>query len=210
MPGLNTWCMIRHQTPNCVGDIMKILATLCIAFLFHPHVAYSQADGKSMIKGLTKAYEASCSGVSFEVWYSPQSDTAHMRDENPTDFARDRVVMIVTNSQPPANRRFAFTEPKPLPGYVNLLRKAGGGWVDLSSEQIDSRHTGRASKMNMSFEGVGDVFASTTYYPAFTTIADPQSIERGDYVLRFTVFPYLEVEGQPCPMKLPDLPIRVH
>lgn len=188
---------------------MKVLATLCVAFLFYPHSGYSQTEGKSMIHGLTKAYESSCSGVKFELWYSPQSDTAHMRDESPTDFARDRMVMIVTNKQSPANRRFAFTEPKPLPGFARLLRKTGAGWVDISSEQIDPYHTGRASKVDMRFEGVGDVFASTTYYPAFTTIVNPQSIDRGDYLLRLTAFPYLEVEGQPCQMNLPDLPIRV-
>lgn len=190
---------------------MKIGATLCTAILATalPQAAFSQVEGKSVFQGSTKAYESQCNGVTFELWYSPQSDTAHMRDENPVDFARDRMVMVVTNSQPPANRRFAFTEPKPLPGFARLLKRAGGGWVDISSEQLDPHHAGNASKANMRFEAVGDVFTSTTYYPAFTTIANPQSIDRGDYVLRLTGFPYLEVEGQPCPMNLPDLPIRV-
>lgn len=190
---------------------MKIAATLCTALLatIIPHAGYSQTEEKNIIQGLTKAYEAQCNGVTFELWHSPQSDIAHMRDENPASFARDRMVMVVTNSQPPADRRFAFTEPKPLPGFARLLKQVGGNWVDISAEQIDPYHTGRASKVNMRFEAVGDVFTSTTYYPAFTTIANPQSIDRGDYVLRLAAFPYLEVEGQPCPMNLPDLPIRV-
>ena len=190
---------------------MKIIAILWTALLVTtlPHTGYSQTEGKNMIQGLTKAYESQCKGVTFELWYSSQSDIAHMRDENPADFARDRMVMVVTNSQPPANRRFAFTEPKPLPGFARLLKQAGGNWVDISAEQIDPHHAGGASKVNMRFESVGDVFTSTTYYPAFTTIANPQDIDRGDYALRLTAFPYLEVEGQPCLMNLPDLPIRV-
>lgn len=190
---------------------MKTIATICAAFLVItiPHVGYGQTEGENMLRGLTRAYEAQCNGVTFELWYSPQSDIAHMRDENPEDFARDRLVMVATNSQEPASRRFAFTEPKPLPGFARLLKQAGGRWVDISAEQIDPRHVGSASKVNMRFESVGDAFMSTTYYPAFTTITNPQDIDRGDYVLRLTAFPYLEVEGQPCPMNLPDLPIRV-
>lgn len=190
---------------------MKNVTILCIAILAItlPQVGCSQTEGKNMLQGLTKAYEAQCKGVTFELWYSPQSDIAHMRDENPVDFARDRMVMVVTNSQPPANRRFAFTEPKPLPGFARLLKRAGGSWVDISAEQLDPHHAGSASKANMRFEAVNDVFTSTTYYPAFTTIANPQNIDRGDYVLRLAAFPYLEVEGQPCPMNLPDLSIRV-
>lgn len=132
---------------------MKIAGTLCTALLatMNPHAGYSQTEGKNMIQGLTKAYEAQCNGVTFELWYSPQSDIAHMRDENPADFARDRMVMVVTNSQPPASRRFAFTEPKPLPGFARLLKQVGGNGVDISAEQIDPYHTGRASKVNMRF-----------------------------------------------------------
>ncbi|WP_148292693.1 hypothetical protein [Paracoccus aminophilus] len=162
-----------------------------------------------MIKGLTKAYETRCNGVTFALWYSPQSDLAHMRDEDPVDFDRDRLVMMVTNTQPPADRRFAFTEPKPLAGFARLFKQSGGRWVDISAEQIDPRHAGKASKVKMRFEAVGDVYTSTLVYPAFTTITDPQKIERGDFLLRLAAFPYIEVEGQPCELHLPDLPIRV-
>lgn len=176
---------------------MKIIAILCTALLVTtlPRAGYSQTEGTNMIQGLTKAYESQCNGVTFELWYSPQSDTAHMRDENPADFARDRMVMVVTNSQPPANRRFAFTEPKPLPGFARLLKQTGGRWIDISAEQIDPHHAGSASKVKMRFESVGDVFTSTTYYPAFTTIASPQNIDSGDYVLRFTAFPIWRLKG---------------
>lgn len=190
---------------------MKVVTTLCIALLAitPPQAGCSQTEGKNITQELTKAYEAQCKGVTFELWYSPKSDIGNMRDENPVDFARDRIMMVVINSHPPANRRFSFTEPKPLPGFARLLKWTGGSWADISAEQLDPHHAGNASKANMRFEAVGDVFTSTTYYPTFTTIANPQNIDRGDYVLRLTAFPYLEVEGQPCPMNLPDLPIRV-
>ena len=190
---------------------MKVIATLWIVLFVValPHVGYSQGKGKNMIQGLTKAYESQCSGVTFELWYSPESDVAHMRDENPSDFSRDRVVMVVTNSQPPANRKFSFTEPKPLPGFARLLKQTEGAWIDISAEQVDPHHTGSASKVNMRFESVGDAYTSSIYYPAFTTITNPQNVDRGNYILRLAAFPYLEVEGQSCPMKLPDLPIRV-
>lgn len=190
---------------------MKIVFALSVALLFTlpSHTGYSQTEGNRMIQGLTKAYETSCNGVAFELWYQPQSDTVHMRDENPADFTRDRLVMIVTNSQPPANRRFALTEPKALPGFARLLKQVGEGWVDISGEQLDPRHTGSASKVNRCFKSMGDVVASTSYYAAFTTIADPKDIERGNYILRLTAFPYLEVDGQPCSISPPDLPIQV-
>lgn len=163
-----------------------------------------------MVEGLTKAYEAHCNGVIFALWYSPQSDVAHMRDESPSKFDRDRLTMVVTNIQQPANRRFAFTEPKPFAGFARLFRKTSGRWIDITAEQIDPHHSGSPAKVNMRFEAVGDAYASTIVYPAFTAIVNPQDIESGDYVLRLAKFPYLEVEGQPCPLNLPDLPISVH
>lgn len=187
--------------------LFPFLSALFVAIM--PAAGQSQTGGTAMLTGLTKAYEADCNGVGFALWYSPQSDLAHMRDENPEDFARDRLVMVVTNKQQPADRRFAFTEPKPLAGFVQLFRKSGANWQNLTAAQIDPHHTGSASKVAMRFEGVGDSFASTVVYPAFTTITDPQTIVRGDYLLRLTAYPYLEVEGKACPLDLPDLPIRV-
>ncbi len=174
-----------------------------------PALGQSQTGEGVMITGLTKAYQASCNGVTFALWYSPQSDLAHMRDDNPAEFDRDRVVMVVTNSEAPANRRFAFTEPKPLAGFVRLFKSAGSRWQDITGPQIDPHHTGSANKVEMRFEGVGDSYSSVLVYPAFTTIADPQDIVKGDYILRFAAYPYLEVEGSACPLTLPDLPIRV-
>lgn len=190
---------------------MKTITTHCAALLVAvvSLAGCSQPKGSDMTHGLTKAYEAQCNGVTFALWYSPQSDIAHMRDAFLVDFARDRMVMVVTNSQPPASRRIAFTEPKPLASFARLLKREDGSWVDISVEQLDPFHAGHASKVNTRFEAVGDVFTSTTYYPVFTTLADPQNIDRGDYVLRWKAFPFLEVEGQPCMMNLPDLSIRV-
>jgi len=171
--------------------------------------AQAQTEGTGITEGLKKVYETHCNGVTFALWYSPQSDVTHLRDESPSDYARDRLTMLVSNALQPADRQFSFTEPKPLASFARLYKKVGERWKDITVEALDPRHSGSASKKNMRFKRIGDTYASTTVYPAFTTITNPQDIEQGDYLLRFRMHTYLEVEDQPCPLSLPDLPINV-
>ncbi|MCO5065680.1 MAG: hypothetical protein M9924_14875 [Rhizobiaceae bacterium] len=161
-----------------------------------------------MPDGLTKAFEADCGGVTFSLWYTRNAKIAHMRDLKHEKFGQDCVAMVVTNDKNPSVRNFCFTEPKPLAFFGQLFRNVDGNWVDITDVRIGPMDTGDPFKKGLAFNRGGDSWEFRLAYPALTTIARRADLDKGDYLLRLLPYAYLEVEGQPFEITLPDLPIH--
>ncbi len=183
-------------------SIIAMLLSACVAGVTH-------AGGPQMLDGLTKAYETRCGAVGLAVWYSPTSEVAHFRDDDPAVFDKYRIVIALTNLEAPADRAFTFTPPAPLGEFFTLYRAQDGAYADVTDIQIDPLHSGSSATQKLRFEAVGETYTTATVYPAFTTIAARDNLGRGDYLVRIKPYVMLETDGKSCTVQVPDLKIKV-
>jgi len=159
---------------------------------------------------LEVARSVDCGSVFVELAYTPVTDTAHFSGRAQGDPFRDRIELRMTNRGLPEGAAFDYLSPDPLHVFFSVVRKLkNGSLLDVTSPQIDPRHTGKPTPQKMSFARAGETLTDRISYFAFATIVPDEERVRGEYLVRISGFEIVRVGVRACRFEPIELPLTV-